>query len=193
MEPVGLAVGIAGLAGLFSVCLDLVDRVDSYKDFGVESRSIAAQFEADKHLFAKWAQDVGIYNDKQMKYYNNDLDNPETNLIVQKILSSMQEIFGKTERTVSNLQPVEEAGPTSYPNGIRFLNTRKTFQAPEGAISKRSKIGWSLRSKAKFVYQVQQFGALVQRLYSLVPPDIQSKPVNPRDGLLPFETIVGNI
>jgi len=37
-----VASGIAGLAGLVSICLDVIDRVDSYRDFGVESRSIVA-------------------------------------------------------------------------------------------------------------------------------------------------------
>lgn len=32
-------------------------------------------------------------------------------------------------------------------------------------------MAWVFRNKAKFVAQVQQFGALVQRLQSLVPPD----------------------
>jgi hypothetical protein len=182
MEPIGFAVGIAGLAGLFSVCLDVIDKVDSYKDFGVESRSIIAQFEADKHLFTKWAQDVGIDKDKIKNNHHSHLDNPKTNLIVRKILSSIQEIFIKTERTVSNLQPAVEVGPTSSPDGILFLNTRKKSQNPGGDISKRGRIGWSLRSKAKFIYQAQQFEALVQRLHSLVPPDGLTRPVNVHKG-----------
>jgi hypothetical protein len=183
MDPFSLATGIAGfagLAGLFSTCLDVIDRVDSYKDFGVESRSIIAQFEADKYLFTKWAQDVGIDKDKLKNNYY--LDNPETILILQNILSSIQEIFSKTKGTVSNLQPVVEAGPTSFPDGVLFLKERKKSQNPEGAISKRGRIGWSLRSKAKFTYQVQQFGALVQRLHSLVPPDGLTEPVNVHKG-----------
>src|SRR5438128_1302646 len=32
----GFSVGIAGLAGLFSVCLDVINKVDPFKDFGVE-------------------------------------------------------------------------------------------------------------------------------------------------------------
>jgi hypothetical protein len=38
MDPFILATGILGLAGsagLFSTCLDIFNRVDSYKDFGV--------------------------------------------------------------------------------------------------------------------------------------------------------------
>ncbi|KAH6676757.1 hypothetical protein B0J14DRAFT_360351 [Halenospora varia] len=184
MEPISFTVGIVGLAGLFSVCLDVIDKVDSYKDYGLESRSISAQFDADKHLFTKWAQDVGIDKNKLKDSHHGLLDNPETNLIIQKILSSIQEIFGKTEGTVSNLQPVVAAGPVSFPGGIHFLNTRTKSQNPEGAISKRGRIGWSLRSKAKLIYQVQQFGALVQRLHSLVPPDGLTGPVNANKGTI---------
>jgi hypothetical protein len=121
MEPIGFAVGIAGLAGLFSVCLDVIDKVDSYKDFGVESRSIIAQFEADKHLFTKWAQDVGIDKDKIKNNHHSHLDNPKTNLIVRKILSSIQEIFIKTERTVSNLQPAVEFSSLIHVKNLKIL------------------------------------------------------------------------
>jgi hypothetical protein len=53
MEPIEFAVGVVGLAGFFSVCLDVIDKVDSYKEFEVESHLIIAQFKADKHLFTK--------------------------------------------------------------------------------------------------------------------------------------------
>jgi hypothetical protein len=184
MEPIGFTVGVVGLAGLFSVCLDVIDKMDSYKEFGLESRTIIAQFKADKHLFTKWAQDVGIDKNKLKNNYHTRLDNQETNSIVQEILSSIQEIFSKTEGTMSNLQPIVEAGPTYFPDGIRFLNTRQKSQKPEGAISKRGRIGWALRSKAKFIYQVQQFGALVQRLHSLVPPDGLTGPENTHKGTI---------
>jgi hypothetical protein len=187
MDPFSLATGIAGfagLAGLFSTCLDVIDRVDSYKDFRVESCSIIAQFEADKHLFKKWAQDVSIDKDKDKLNNNHSLDNPETVLIVQNILSSIQEIFGRTKTTVSSLQPVVEAGLTSFPDSVQFFAEHKKAQNLEGPISRRSRIRWSLRSKAKFIFQVQQFGALVQRLDRLVPPSGMTGPLNVHKGTI---------
>jgi hypothetical protein len=185
MDPFSLTAGIAGiagLAGLFSTCLDVIDRVDSYKDFGVDSRSIIAQFEADKHLFKQWVQNVSTDKDKDKLKNNPYLDNPETIAVVQNILSSIQEIFSKTKSTVSSLQLAVETGPTSFPDSVNFLAERKMAQTREGAISRRSKIGWSLRSKTKFIYQVQQFGALVQRLHSLIPPDGQTGSLNMHKG-----------
>ncbi|KAH8670344.1 ankyrin-1 [Tricladium varicosporioides] len=84
MEPIGLTVGVIGLAGVFSVCLDVIEKVDSYKDYGVESRSIVALFEGYKYLFKKWAQDVGINNPESNNNHYNQLDNAETKLRVHR-------------------------------------------------------------------------------------------------------------
>jgi hypothetical protein len=51
MEPISFAVGIAGLAGLFTACVDVIEKIDSYKEYGVDSRSIITQFETDRYLF----------------------------------------------------------------------------------------------------------------------------------------------
>jgi hypothetical protein len=82
MEPISFTIGVVGLASLFSVCLDVIDKVGSYKDFGFDSRAIITQFKADKHLFTKWAQDVGISKDKPKENYHKYLDDPEMYLIV---------------------------------------------------------------------------------------------------------------
>lgn len=182
MESIGLVVGFAGLVGLFSTCLDVIDKIDSYRDYAFESQSIVAQFEADKLLFQKWAQSVGIDRGKSKDTHNRDLDNPETALMVEKILSSIQEIFSKTEGIISHLQPVSEAGPKSSRENAPFSHgsiQNQKFQVP---MSRRQRIGWALKGKAKFITQIQQFGALVQRLHSLVPPDAIKRAVNAKTG-----------
>lgn len=84
MEPVGLAVGIASLAGLFSVCLDVIDKVDSYRDIVFDSRSLVTQFEADKLLFHTWARKVGLDKGKLNDNHHESLDNPETVAMVER-------------------------------------------------------------------------------------------------------------
>ncbi|RYP82119.1 hypothetical protein DL770_005683 [Monosporascus sp. CRB-9-2] len=166
MEPVGLAVGIAGLAGLFSVCLDVIDKVDSYKDYGIDSRSITAQFEADKHLFKIWARDVGFEKGNLNNRHHDRLDSPDTRAIIEKLLASINEIFGKSESSVSNLT----------------TQNQSKIQRDNAIVPKKDRIGWTLRGKQRFIAQVQQFGALVQKLYSLVPPDSLRDGVNANTG-----------
>ncbi|KAH8879064.1 hypothetical protein GQ53DRAFT_856395 [Thozetella sp. PMI_491] len=60
MEPVGLAVGVVGLLGLFSTCLEAVERVDAYREFGRDSHHLATRFEAERLRFQQWGRAVGI-------------------------------------------------------------------------------------------------------------------------------------
>ena len=164
MDPVSLTFGVAGivgLSGLFSTCLDIIDRVQSYKDFRVESQSICAQFEADKLLLRRWARNVGIDDQASKPSLRSDLDDPETVLMIQKLLLTIRDIFSVTDSTLSSLaQPL--SADSHSPHG--------TAAPPKaGSDSKRSKMVWALKGKAKFIAQVQQFGALVQRLENLVP------------------------
>ena len=178
----GTVVEFARLAGLFSTCLDVINKGDSYSDYAFESRPIVAQFEADKLLFQKWAQNVGIDIGKSKDTHHRDLDNPETALMVERILSSIQEIFSKTEGTISHLQPVSEAGPKSSQDNAPYSHGSTQNQKFQVPMSRRHRIGWALKGKAKFIAQIQQFGALVQRLHSLVPPDAIKRAVGMKTG-----------
>ena len=60
MEAAGRGIGVAGLVGLFNTCVDIIERVDSYKDVGGESRSLLARFEADRVRLRRWGQIVGL-------------------------------------------------------------------------------------------------------------------------------------
>lgn len=60
MEPVGIGVGVVGLFGLFNTCLDVVNKYDSWKDFGSESHCLTAQFEAQKLGPQIWGEAVGV-------------------------------------------------------------------------------------------------------------------------------------
>ena len=42
MESAGLAIGIIGLTGLFSAYMDVIEKFDAYRDFGVDSCSLSA-------------------------------------------------------------------------------------------------------------------------------------------------------
>ncbi|KAH7128917.1 ankyrin-1, partial [Dactylonectria macrodidyma] len=56
MEPIGLAVGIAGLAGLFSSCLEAVDMIHTYLSFGADSQVLDTRFRAAKVRLEKWGR-----------------------------------------------------------------------------------------------------------------------------------------
>lgn len=161
MEVTGLVVGLAGLAGLFSTCLDVVEKVDYYRDFGVDSRALIAQFDADRIRFRRWGHQVGI-KATQREHRHKALDDPIVSSAVEKILQSIKEIDADADSYSENGQAM------SGPDGSRSYG-RVQVERFRGETSRRSRISWALRGKSKFLNLVGSFAALVQRLYDLVP------------------------
>ncbi|KAH7140872.1 prion-inhibition and propagation-domain-containing protein, partial [Dactylonectria macrodidyma] len=156
MEPVGLAVGIAGLAGLFSSCLEVIENVDSYRDFEHDSRSLAAQFDADKLRFEQWGRSIGVEKGQLAERHHHALDDPEVLSMAKELLYMIMKISKDSD------DAFPRRGRTTNP--IRPNDTVQTE-------SKRQKLAWALRGKRKRTAQVEQFSILVQQLHSLVPLD----------------------
>lgn len=158
MEAAGLGIGIAGLAGLFSACLDIIEKVDSYKDFGFESDYLFARFDADRVRFRKWGENVGI---NQEEHHHSSLDDPAVRPAVDKILQSIRNIDGGTEDTI----PTNNGMASMLPQSQK----RMQFEIFQGETSRRHKFRWTLRGKARFITIVEAFDSLVQKLHDLVP------------------------
>ncbi|PNP86531.1 hypothetical protein FNYG_00233 [Fusarium nygamai] len=157
MEPVGLAVG---LVSLFSTCMDVMQRVDSYRTAGRDSRQLDAQLNATMHLFERWGDGVGISKGKLSDDHHTDLDNPRTYAVVQGLLNSIKDFS-----TTSN-------EPQS-PNGLQKTPSfpiSGDVSSHGSKISRWQKTAWALRGKLKQTSHVQALAGLVSDLYSVVTP-----------------------
>ncbi|KAJ5557005.1 hypothetical protein N7494_000920 [Penicillium frequentans] len=163
MEPVSFAVGIIGLASLFSTCLDILDRFDSWQDFGSDSRNLSAQFKAHKLRLEKWGQAVGFKDGGISDVHNKALEDPRVLSTVKELLSAVKdvccfgdELFSPSELTLDRMAKKHMPSRShTRPNPIKE--------------SKVQKLNWALRDKAKRITQVGQLASLVDILYNLVP------------------------
>lgn len=171
MELGGLVVGVAGLAGLFGACMEVMERVHSYKIAGQESSYIIAAFNADKLLFQRWADAVGITDNKLEEVHHPDLNNALVASVVGTILSSIRDIFKTTDRISSKLLIA------SIDNEISSLKTTKgpskgnllDMKDSQPLASRRARISWALGGKTNLTAQVEVFGLLVAKLYGIIP------------------------
>jgi hypothetical protein len=175
MEPTGLAIGIIGLAGLFSTCLEVVEKVDSYKDFGVDSRAIISQFDADRLLLHQWGNAVGLDGSQLGEQHHANLDDPATFRAVQKILTSIQEIAELSTTVPFDQDPVRGDRAFDTHTDISSYGRLDKFR---GETSRRNKMTWVLRRKARFVELSLQLGGLIERLRTLVPPEKTQAPTS---------------
>ncbi|KAI1029421.1 hypothetical protein LB504_010700 [Fusarium proliferatum] len=158
MEPVGLAVG---LVGLFSTCMDVMQRVDSYRTAGRDSRQLDAQLNATMHLFARWGGGVGISKGKLSDNHHPDLDDPRTYAVVQGLLNSIKD-FSTTSNEPPSPKDLQKTPSFPISGDVSSHGSK---------ISRWQKTAWALRGKLKQMSHVQALAGLVSDLYNVVSPD----------------------
>jgi hypothetical protein len=155
MEPAGLAIGIAGLVGLFNSCLEAINIVQSYQTFRTDSHTLNTLFKVAKTLFEQWDLRVGIEHGRLLPNHHSGLDDRSTSATVMDLLY----IIIKTICDESNL-PLHRTGA-----GRR--DGEQTYTGMPG--SRRQKLSWAIRRKGMCVEEVEIFEKLVDQLDKLVP------------------------
>ncbi len=166
-----IAFGVVGLVGLFGACMGAMERLHSYKFAGHESSYIIAAFNADKLLFQRWAEGVGIADNKLEDVHHPDLNNALVATVVGNILSSIRDIFKMTDSISSKLLIA------SIDSEISSLKTTKgtskgdliDMKNSQPLTSRRARVSWALGGKTNLTAQVEVFGLLVAKLYRVIP------------------------
>lgn len=149
MEAVGLAVGVVGLLALYE---EAAGTLYSIKHFSSESLRVTSRYNATKVLFERWGKEFraaekdGVYPDHGQS----------TVTAVADLLRSIRDVFAKADSTMARYHdqnPFLESEPDSVKAHFR------------------ARVKWAVADSKKLSSQVQDFDDLVQKLYSLVPPE----------------------
>lgn len=170
MELAGLGIGIVGLAGLFNTCLDIVARIDSYKEADFDAKFLSTQFESDKIILRQWGQQVGLAGDPSgQNNPSKKFDDPNVQAVVHKTLELITRIDSEAGIDLQDsLQSSDPTGPKSMPNAPDRTKRRLT-ESLKIQGSRSSRVTWSLKNKTKYANKVQAFGVLVRQLFQLIP------------------------
>src|SRR5271168_3259224 len=103
MEPLGLAIGVAGLVPLFSVCVQLFDIVDSGKAYGKDYEILIAKVEVERVRLFLWGesvglsgQDVNILESDLRSQLDQRLEDRRVCSAVSDVLECMKRVFEDT-------------------------------------------------------------------------------------------------
>ncbi|EKJ76554.1 hypothetical protein FPSE_03314 [Fusarium pseudograminearum CS3096] len=142
MEAVGLVLGVAGL---FSTCIEAVEKVQSYRSFGPDSSTINTRFQTAKVLLEQWGRSVGFENGILLATHNENLDDPDTVVAVKDVLNIIKSIcqLGSQHRAANGANGSLIAG-------------------------RRQKLKWAFGDKEKQQEQVELLERLVEQLRHLV-------------------------
>ena len=168
METAGIIVGVAGLAGLFSSCLEAVDKVQSFLTFGADSHALETRFKAIRVRFERWGPDVGIKQGRLSDDHHAALDDKDVFAAAEDILRIIKTICDTGDSRDAPRRRTRVVGLGN--DGGSVLQRRSAL--PGGASeSTRRKLAWALWGKESRTEQVELFGKLVRELHELVPPD----------------------
>lgn len=191
MEPIGLAAGLAGLAGLFSSCLEAAQRFDSWKNYGDDSRALGAHFEAEKLRLERWGQAAGFGQEATSRGHHKALDDPRIESRVHEHLSIIKTICSDAN-DISLLRPGASSG---HPEHGLFAKGRTPPYPTTASESRRQRLRWAMWDKDKCELKLAMLGQLVQDLHNLVPPDgaKDTMPVQGRTGDDDFQQLDGTV
>ena len=168
MEVAGV---VLGLAGLYSPCTELINRIDTYKNFGSDSRHLSAQSLADKVYFYQWAESAGLSQKGLADVHDGRLDNVATAQAVVQVLRSIFGLLQTVDEALSKLDTgYEHRGASSADSLSSNLRDSQAASAGNSFARKRRKLTWSLGGKSRLNTQTEVFKSLVEKLYNLVPP-----------------------
>jgi hypothetical protein len=165
MEVAGLAVGVAGLAGLFTSCLEAVNIAQSYQTFRIDSHVLNTRFKVTKTLFEQWGLRVGIEQGRLLPHHHSGLDDKNTSARVMELLHIIIKIL------------CDESNAPLHRTGVAGgRDSDQTYAGMPG--SRRQKLFWAIRRKGVRMEEVEIFEKLVDQLNKLVP----SRSTRPMDG-----------
>ena len=166
MEPVSLVIGIAGL---YSASIEVLDRVKDYRDFGRESSTTIARFDASKMRLQHWAKAVGIDDGGLTDSHHVRLDDQQISSAVRNILYWTYKLLQKIENSATSLQLPERQRTDNEQWSLRSHDDGAEAEYQQ-KFSKKGRLAWSMGSKTKLTQDVQKFEELVNLLLDFVPP-----------------------
>jgi hypothetical protein len=188
MDPLGLAIGIAGLVPLFSVCVQLFDIIDSGQTYGQDYEILIAKVEVERVRLFLWGesvglsgQDVNILESDSRSGLDQRLDDRRVCSAVSDVLECMKRVFEDTDalKRRYGLQQSASAPAIQQSEGGRnalkavFKRTYEKFHSAAKAnqqnASLKSTAKWAIVDKKHFRQLIADLRDFNDSLSALFP------------------------
>ncbi|RYP45368.1 hypothetical protein DL769_011468 [Monosporascus sp. CRB-8-3] len=190
-EPIGLAVGVLGLAGLFSATLEAWSFVDAGRAHAKSFSMLRTKLDGQRVLFMIWGKKMGFGS---AEGYDKRLNDPSVRPTIEQILNEIRRLFSDTDALVKKygIKVVEkktseaESMATSravfkpnYDSFLRMVNDQQSgivarfkrllnfLRRRRKRVSFRKVIKWSIRDEKKFEAMVRDLAELLRQLKDL--------------------------
>lgn len=186
MEPVGLAIGVIGLAGVLKSCVELFGYFSTYHSYGHDYNLLDAKLHVEKAVLLQWADRVRLLHED----YDRRLDNPIIREAVSHILSSIIHLLSETSSLQQRygVEQKDEPRSKSQSSAIgaslmeKFKDDYNAMQLRihhrKATTSTSDKLRWMIVDKDKFNTLIAELSHFTSKLDALLPGDSSERTVS---------------
>ncbi|KAL9036035.1 MAG: hypothetical protein Q9214_006313 [Letrouitia sp. 1 TL-2023] len=181
MEPVGLGIGIAGLAGALTACIDCFEYIQLGRQFGQDYGKFLLKLDVAKLRISRWGVAMGLGSEPQLRPQISASD--ENIRLAQSLLEQIQESFEDAERISerfmkhnsiqdanSNEMLVCNADFDMDSDYQRLhLTMRQLAFKRQKETSIRKKAAWALYEKRRVERMIDDVNGFINNLVDLFP------------------------
>ena len=181
MEPVGLAAGVAGLAGVFTACVECFEYIQLGRKFGQDYGKCLLKLDAEKLRMSRWGVAMGLGPQSSLKPQVSISE--EESKLARRLLEQIMDSFRDAERVSERFRKdsitqktgtedlvVYDAGSSLNPSYQRLhLTMRELASQRQNRTSLRNKTTWALYEKKKFDHMIADVTVFISKLVELFP------------------------
>ena len=182
-ELAGLTVGVLGLAGTFSACIEAFGLFHASESYGRDFEILLTRLDIEKTLLLQWAEQVGLVGGSDgLIRHDIRLDQQHTHSAVESALRCILLLLTDSEKlcsdygvTSSNDSPdpfqgvdvISSSRMRSFVVSYRQVQDKIGLRQQRASLLSRSK--WAIRDRTKFSSFISHLHAFVESLNNLVP------------------------
>ena len=180
-EIVGVATGVAGLAGAFTACIDCFELVQLGRQFGQDYGKCLVKLGATKLRMSRWGASMGLGPEPHLLQSISASD--EETRFAQSLLEQIVDNFEEAERTSERFKKytskqesaftalgVYDANTELGPDYRRlYLTLRERAKQLQKQTSVLKKFRWAIYEKKSFDRLIEDVTGLVHQLVDLFP------------------------
>ena len=181
MEPFGLGVGIAGLAGVFTACIDCFEYIQLGRQFGQDYGKCLLRLDTARLRMSRWGTAMGLGPEPHLRLRISASD--EEIRLAQSLLEQVLDSFEDAERiserfkkriTIQNpdsndLLVCNAASDVDSDYQHLHLTMRELAIKRQKGTSIRKKAAWALYEKKRFEGMIEDVTGFTNQLVDLFP------------------------
>jgi hypothetical protein len=189
MDPVSFTIGVFGLVGTFTACVDCFEYFRIGRSLGEDYEICIVKLDLVRLRFTRWGESVGIGNideDTAVAGLKSKLIAPETEFItIMRTLGQILRLFESAAET-SNILAMKAARNLSVADeDVKFEDgrLRDLHEAMRNLATRRQKRSSILQKTTWALYRKKDFTGLIENLTDLVTSLVEVVPLKPQQVL----------